>query len=59
LVKFDLRLFQLASVGIWELGPPKTDDEKYLIINNSAAHLPIVLKFGGLVRYETSATGEF
>jgi len=43
----------------WHLGTLKTTKKNCLIINNSAAHLPIVLKLGRLMCYETPETGEF
>jgi len=35
-----------------------SDENISLIINNSAAHLPIVLKLGMLVHYDATQTGE-
>jgi len=39
--------------------PLKSGESISLLINNSVAHLPIVFKFGRLVRYEITETKEF
>jgi len=38
--------------------PTKTDVKVVLIITNSTAHFPIVLKFGRLVQYEIRKTSD-
>jgi len=51
LVKFGTYPFKLALVSIWD---PLKQRKKCLLFNNSAAHLPIVLKFGRLVHRKSS-----